>query len=670
VATRRLLLVFGVAILVPAGALLLLGWRTLAQDRRNADLESRAQLDTLAARAASALDQDFARWQGLLNAVPSPCPASADGMHAPLRTALETPGAAVLVCTDGLETRAVPRRAVLCRPASRPADLPPQITPPEIESARRTELVREDYAAAAVEYKRLLAGASGATRGHVLLGLARTLDKGHRPDEAARWYAELEALGDVAIGSVPASLVGLERTCDLLARRIDREALAACATRLGDGLLESRWDIEEARYEDYMERSRAWLLQADPRSSPAGAGATNDLEARKRALTVAAAWAASSPSQAEAGSPQGAPRLAPGGRAVVISAAAAGAPATRLVLATSYLSDTSWARAFGDRSLGEVIVAVVAPNGDRPFVSGPTGPAFPSAAATAPLRDTGWHVQVAPRDPARASDAASRRRNVYLAMLALMGLSLAFGATLAVVTVRRERAVSILQSQFVSTVSHEFRSPLTAIQQLVELLARGRVAEESRQEYYDTLLRESHRLSRLVENVLDFSRIEDQRKPYRFEALEAAPFLQDVVNGFRQSPLAGHAAVNTQIAETLPRVRVDREAMTSALHNLLDNAVKYSAAPAVVEFQAEPCAQGVCIRVRDHGVGIPADEQAHVFERFFRGRDTSATVKGTGLGLSIVKHVVDAHGASIKVDSAPGAGTTVTVTLPPADAKE
>jgi signal transduction histidine kinase len=574
----------------------------------------------------------------------------------------------VLVCIDGPAARALPRQAVLYRPGSGAADLLSAQLPPEIREVERAELAREDYAAAARGYEQLLRHATGAARAPVLLRLARTLDKSRRQDEAARRYAELATFGDVQVGSLPAGLVGLERTCDLLARRGD-PALAGCAARLRDGLRSGRWDVEQASYVHYRDRATAWL-QRTARAPGAPRGPAQDEgERAKELLSAAAAWAASQAVRDGLSRPPG-PRLSPDGGAVLLSTTAAGSSATHLILTVSYLSTRSWARAFSDRSLAAATVIVTSPGGENLFASGPAA-AAQAASATASVRDTGWRAQVAPRDPAGIAAAAARRRNVYLAMLVLMGLSLAFGGTLAFVTVRRERAVSALQSQFVSTVSHEFRSPLTAIQQLLELLARGRVAEENRQEYYDTLVRESHRLSRLVENVLDFSRMEDRRRPYRFEPLDTSGFLAEVADTFRLSPLAGQATVVVRIPDALPSIRADRDALARALQNLLDNAVKYSAAPATVELDAEPCEGGaVRVRIRDRGVGIPRDEQPRVFDRFFRGRETAATVKGTGLGLSIVKHVADAHDAAIAIESEPGAGTTVTLTLGAADATE
>jgi signal transduction histidine kinase len=231
--------------------------------------------------------------------------------------------------------------------------------------------------------------------------------------------------------------------------------------------------------------------------------------------------------------------------------------------------------------------------------------------------------------------------------------------------VRKEIEIARLKSDFVSTVSHEFRSPLTGIRQLGELLMRGRVSsEERRQEYYECITRESDRLSRLVENLLDFSRMEGQRKEYQFEPLDPSPWLRHLVDEARSQFADGHVTIVASIPDTLPPLLADPAALSSAVHNLIDNAVKYSPGRDTVWLEADAQSSRVTIRVRDRGVGISEDDRQHIFEKFYRGHgDITRQVQGAGLGLSLVDHIVRAHGGQVECESRQDEGTTMSIHL-------
>jgi signal transduction histidine kinase len=185
-----------------------------------------------------------------------------------------------------------------------------------------------------------------------------------------------------------------------------------------------------------------------------------------------------------------------------------------------------------------------------------------------------------------------------------------------------------------------------------------------RQQYYDLIVYESDRLARLVENVLDFSRMEDGRKQYSFEVLDTSAWLNDVVDEFqREASRTGHK-LEARIPEKLPDVRGDREALSTALRNLLDNACKYSPHSETVWLEAETFNGGVQVQVRDRGVGIPIGEQSQIFEKFYRGRgELSKQVKGAGLGLSLVQRIMASHHGEVRVESREGEGSTFFIHL-------
>jgi signal transduction histidine kinase len=259
-----------------------------------------------------------------------------------------------------------------------------------------------------------------------------------------------------------------------------------------------------------------------------------------------------------------------------------------------------------------------------------------------------------------------RRRNLYFVLLAGALAILGFGAYATTRVVRRELEIARMKSDFVSAVSHEFRSPLTGIRQLGEMLMRGRVpSEERRQEYYARITSESDRLARVIENLLDFARMEEGKKPYAFEPLKTSAWLSAVATAFEAHASSNGHRLVTGIPAELPSLVADRDALSTAVDNLLDNAVKYSPETDTVWLDAEAGGGFVTIRVRDRGPGIADVDRSRIFERFYRGGgELTRRVKGTGLGLSLVAHIVRSHGGQVSVQSAPGSGSTFTIVLP------
>jgi signal transduction histidine kinase len=280
-----------------------------------------------------------------------------------------------------------------------------------------------------------------------------------------------------------------------------------------------------------------------------------------------------------------------------------------------------------------------------------------------------WTLHVVSRDPrAESSQEGNRRRGLLLAF-SLIATFVLTGSYFIGRAVARELEVARLQSDFVAAVSHEFRTPLASLRQMSELLTDGRVpSEKRRQEYYEALRRESERLYRLVESLLDFGKMEAGARQYRFELLETEPFFRGVVEEFAREARERGYRVEITTEEHLPRVQADREALARAVWNLLDNAVKYSPQHRTVWAEAA-CENGlVAIRVRDKGLGIAGHEQKRIFEKFVRAASAdAAAAKGTGLGLTMVQHIVAAHGGQVRVDSEPRIGSTFVILLPSAE---
>jgi signal transduction histidine kinase len=249
--------------------------------------------------------------------------------------------------------------------------------------------------------------------------------------------------------------------------------------------------------------------------------------------------------------------------------------------------------------------------------------------------------------------------------MGVMILFLVAGTYFIARAIRREMEVSRMQSDFVSAVSHEFRSPLTSIRQLSEILELGRVpSDERRQVYYATLVRETQRLQRLVEALLNFGRMEAGARAYRFEEIEAASLVHRVAGEF-EAQLAAGRRIELHGPEATCAVNADPDALSVVLRNLLDNALKYSPEHPAIWVRWGMEREHVAIQVRDEGLGITAAERRAIFRKFVRGTAAAtANVKGSGVGLAMVKHIIAAHHGEIRVDSTPGLGSTFTVVLP------
>jgi signal transduction histidine kinase len=260
--------------------------------------------------------------------------------------------------------------------------------------------------------------------------------------------------------------------------------------------------------------------------------------------------------------------------------------------------------------------------------------------------------------------SASQGIFIYIFLLIVIGLVLGLFFTLQIIN--KELLLSKMKSDFISTVSHEFKSPLTSIRQMSEMLFNDRIKTNSRKkEYYSVMLEQSERLSHLIDNILDFSKIEEGKKAFRFEKTNLTELIDRVKSVFQKSVANEGFSVFSSVPETLPEPVIDKEAIQQVLYNLLDNAYKYSGNSKNIEIIVESTPASVKISVKDFGIGIQREDQHKIFDRFFRGgNELTRPVKGSGIGLTIVKKIIEAHRGTITLDSTPGKGSTFQVTLP------
>ena len=252
-----------------------------------------------------------------------------------------------------------------------------------------------------------------------------------------------------------------------------------------------------------------------------------------------------------------------------------------------------------------------------------------------------------------------------LALLLVLSVT-SFGAYLLWLDVRRESRLAEMRSQFVSSVSHELKRPLTAIRMFAETLRLGRSPDQQTQaEYLDTIINESERLTRLLNNVLDFSKIEQGKKAYQLVPTPLPEVIHTAARAL-EYPLAQQGFdLRLDVEDNLPVVNADGDALQQAILNLLTNAMKYSGARREIDLRLQRQNGQAVIQVTDYGVGIAREEHASIFENFYRVlTPESKLIPGTGLGLTLVAHVAKAHGGSVEVQSAPGEGSTFSIYLP------
>jgi signal transduction histidine kinase len=252
------------------------------------------------------------------------------------------------------------------------------------------------------------------------------------------------------------------------------------------------------------------------------------------------------------------------------------------------------------------------------------------------------------------------------ALMIVLAIAMALGVFLVAGAAAREVRVAELKSNFVASVSHDLKTPLALIQLFAETLELGRVRTPERaQEYYSIINGEAKKLTRLIENILDFSRMEAGLRPYRIEPADLRESLTKVLSRMETQFSQGNFVVKTSIDPDLPRIMADEGAAEQAFENLLANAMKYSGDARTIEVAARRANGHIVVSVTDHGIGISRREQGRIFRKFYRvQRELGGGPQGTGLGLAIVDHTMRGHGGFVHVESEPDQGSTFSLHFP------
>jgi signal transduction histidine kinase len=644
---RRLLALFLVSTLVPASALVWLGWRLLGLDRSLARQHVQDRLERAADQITASLEREL---EGLTARLPALLTSPPDALEPSAAVAALTPSG--IDATTGARLPYVPTR-------------PTRVEPPAAVWTRGEilEFQRQDAAGAVKVFRQLSRSEDPAVRAGARVRLARNLRRSQRADEALEVYAELAGLGDVPVGGDPSALVARQARCALLSELDRRADLRQEAEALAADLHQARWRLDRASLLFHWHEARRWLAAS-------GAAETADPPEWRDGLARAAAidevwreWRATRRAQSES---TGRRSVWIDGRGVLVLWR--GSPDRLLVFAAGpgYI-DAEWRRVWASH---RTVVTLVDAEGHR-VLAAQTGGHAPEVLRTALDARLPWTVRVASADPDQELAVLAGRRQLLLAGVGLLAFLIVAGGYLVARAVQREQAAARLQTEFVAAVSHEFRTPLTSMRHLIELLRTGRPIDDDRRgRYYEVLSNDTERLYRFVETLLDFGRMEAGVEHYQFESIDTASAVSRIVDDFRNEVVAGRHPIVVQPNGELPLLRADREAFTRALWNLLDNAAKYSPPETPIHVRLDRDDGRVAISVRDEGPGIAPADRHRIFQKFVRGAGARESgVKGTGVGLAMVDRIVHAHAGEMRLESEPGRGCTFTMLLPAAESR-
>lgn len=615
--TRQIFL-FLVAILVPAGVLIGLAVQVINQDR---ELASKHALDQRR-EAADQVQRELAsrletiKLQEINRLIRSP---GGDSAH--------SSGNPAAIFTARLEGDR------LVFPWDVPAE-PSKQGSKEFAARRQAgeaqEFVQKDYGAAALAYRAALAAAlQPEDRSEARLLLARTLAKAGNKEEASREYAAIltdsgEARDELGIGYRfygAAGQLSLKREPEAVLRFLNTEANGS-----GD-LAPAEVYMLRTQIASFPQTQTAPLRQQIAKR----VGEIEQIEAFSKDFPRVKA-------QVEAGSASSSVWVPYGRELWLVTVTRPQPPLPALAISVSAAKVVPPGVKLLSRSA----------NGDA------LGEAFP-----------GLRVEWSDNRFAK-NGSGSLPIALWMAALTLVLGVAAFGGYLLLRDVNRDVRMNEVRSQFVASVSHELKTPLTAIRMFAETVAMGRTRDpQTNSEYLETIVSECERLARLVDNVLDFSKIEQGKKIYRFRPTRLEQVADSAARAM-QFPLAQQGfRLRVSVEGEMPELQADSDAMEQAILNLLTNAMKYSGDAREIEMRLSARNGAAVIAVADHGLGISPEEQQRIFEKFYRAPShESRLIAGTGLGLTLVAHIASAHGGRVEVESVLGSGSTFSILIP------
>jgi signal transduction histidine kinase len=660
---RLLLVLFVGTMLSFLGGLGYFGWQSLEQNRVLETERVREGLNRSADLITSEIRQKLTEFDAQLVRLSVVPLGELDAAAA--AAAKNFGDEALLVAFEADTVRAYPTQRLLYRPAVTVPDEPdPQVFAPGEAYEERGE----DYPRA-ILYFRDLADSEGAPdiRAGALYRLARNQRKAGRPADALATYGELERLASAWILERPADLFARVARAGLLAELGRREELLDQSRRLDRDLHSGRWPLTRAQYLTYAQEIQQWLAN----------GASGERRQDEAALALATSvddlWRHWRQNAVTTTTVSGRAMVVAQGRSMYRMWRGTNERFLALVGGHGFLKDQvidPLNALLAQREVGIVLTDRV--TGFALSHALPAGREQGSSSREALRIDAlmgdtelPWDLRVV--SASRGPDDAQFARSRMLLTLAIgvLALLVVAGSYFSGRAITREMEAARLQSDFVAAVSHEFRTPLTLLRQFSDLLADGRVSsEDERQQYYAALQRGTRRLTRLVEDLLDFGRMEAGSHGFRLVNVDAHTWIERVVADFRDQ-FRGYQLELTWSVPDAATLRADEAAISRALFNLLDNAVKYSPSSKTIWVNGTSSDTTLTVSVLDRGIGVPPGDRRDIFRKFVRGSmPEGSVVRGTGLGLALVQQIMHAHGGEVRLDSTSPEGSTFSLVLP------
>ena len=657
---RSLLVLFlGTTLLLLTG----LGWlgeKTLEQERTMEIQRLQDELESSADLIAAGLRQNLVEVEEQLTRLSVQSGENVEAAAANFAGNLGE-DALIVIFEGPYSVRAYPSNRLTYYPVLPTPEEPPDHT---FATGELYEFRTGDFERAIAYFQQLAKTSHAPTRAGALLRLARNQRRAGQVNAALDTYNDLASL-EASIGGRPAELIARRARCELLEALGRREQLRTEAQTLDGQLQSGRWLLTRAAYLHFTGEVRNWLGGEE-----AHVGGTDDV--RPAGLALAAGvdflWERWLKNPRDEKMLAGEQSLGSEDRALSLLWSGTGDRLVALVAGPDFVQR----QVIGpSESLIErqQVGVLLADEGGKTVASSDIRNSTEAQSVRRTPSETRlpWTLQVTSTNPQAGPMRFTGRRQLLFAGLGFAALLVVAVGYFSARAIGRESEAARLQSDFVAAVSHEFRTPLTSMRQFTYLLSEGRVSnEEERSKYYEALGRGTQRLTRLVENLLDFGRLEAGTHGYNMKPIRAKEWIDHITAEFQEEvERRGYHVELAWNASEGSLLMADEAALGRALWNLLDNAAKYSPESKTIWVEGRSGAGWLTVSVRDRGVGIPEKEHRRIFRKFVRGTvPPGHTFRGTGLGLALVQQIVRAHRGTVRVESKVGEGSTFSIRLP------